>query len=401
MVPVAPPPPPPRPHRPGPSFAPARPETSGLGVAGMVLGILSLCGGITALPAVICSHLSLRAIRRSGGGLGGRGMAITGLVIGYLALAGWVATGLLIRSGAKAAEQRKQLAGAPFEMSGVPVPAFPPLPALEPLDDEGVEVGQLRLNAGNGPGESMELRIYRPQGTHAAASLPCVLLAPAGTNLLSGSEIGALDEEAYHFEALPYAKAGMMVVMYSLDGNIAAGDEEDPDKLRAAYQSFRAARAGLVNGRNALEFARARLPEVDPAKIFAAGHSSAGTLSLLLGEHELRLAGCIAYAPAADLESRFADLIANPFASISYPGLRDFSKRSSPKTHAGQLAIPVFLFHAAGDDTVPVADSRDFSATLKARGADATYLEVSGGDHYESMMADGIPAGIRWIKQRK
>ena len=195
MAPVAPPPPPPSPrlHYPGPrpSFPPARPETSGLGVAGMVFGILSLCGGITALPAVICSHLSLRAIRRSGGSLGGRGMAITGLVLGYLALAGLVVTGLIIRSGAKAAEQRKQLASAPFELSGVAVPAFPPLPAFEPLEDEGVEVGQLRLSGGSGPGESMELRIYRPAGApHAAASLPCVLVAPAGTNLLSGSEIG-------------------------------------------------------------------------------------------------------------------------------------------------------------------------------------------------------------------
>ena len=392
---------PPPPRRPVPSFAPARPETSGLGVAGMVLGILSLCGGITALPAVICSHLSLRAIRRSGGKLGGVGMAVTGLVIGYLALAGWVATGLLIRSGAQAAEQRKQLAGAPFELSGVPVPAFPPLPALAPLEDEGVEVGQLRLSAGSGPGESMELRIYRPAGSHAAASLPCVLVAPAGTNLLSGSEIGALDDEAYHFEALPYAKAGMMVVMYSLDGNIAEGDEEDPDKARAAYLSFRAAQAGLVNGRNALEFARARLPEVDPARIYAAGHSSAGSLSLLLGEHEPRLAGCIAYAPGTDLESWFADTIANPFSGFSYPGLREFSKKSSPKTHAGQLAIPLFLFHAAGDETVPVGDSRDFHAALKARGADVTYLEVPGGDHYEPMIADGIPAGIRWIKERE
>ena len=401
MSPVTPSPPPPRPQLAGPSFPASRPETSGLGVAGMVLGILSLCGGITALPAVICGHLSLRSIRRSGGRLGGHGMAITGLVLGYLALAGWVATGLIIRSGAKAAEQREQLAGKPFDLAGVPVPAFPTLPAFAPLGDEGVEVGQLRLAAGNGPGESMELRIYRPGGSHAAASLPCVLVAPAGTNLLSGSEIGALDEEAYHFEALPYAKAGMMLVMYSIDGDIAEGDEEDVDKARAAYQSFRAAQAGVVNGRNALEFARARLPEVDPARIYSAGHSSAGSLSLLLGAHEPRLAGCIAYAPGTDLESWFADTIANPFAGMSYPGLREFGKKSSPKTHAGQLAIPVFLFHAAGDETVPVRDSRDFSSALKARGADVTYLEVPGGDHYESMIAEGIPAGIRWIKERK
>ena len=44
------------------------------------------------------------------------------------------------------------------------------------------------------------------------------------------------------------------------------------------------AQAGLVNARNALEFVLARVPEVDPKRIYAAGHSSAGTLALLFAE---------------------------------------------------------------------------------------------------------------------
>ncbi len=69
-------------------YPPAVPQTSGLAVASMVLGLLGLLFvGLTALPAVICAHVSLSQIKQSAGRLSGRGMAITGLVTGYGTLA--------------------------------------------------------------------------------------------------------------------------------------------------------------------------------------------------------------------------------------------------------------------------------------------------------------------------
>jgi dipeptidyl aminopeptidase/acylaminoacyl peptidase len=271
---------------------------------------------------------------------------------------------------------------------------------MAPLGDRGVKAGQVRLDAGTGPGEAMELRIYLPPGNHAAGALRCVLVAPAGTTLLSGTDIGPLDPDGYHDECLPYAEAGMAVVMYSLDGNLDDADSEDREKTRKAYESFRDAQAGLVNARNALDFVLARMPQVDRTKIFAAGHSSAATLSLLFAEHEPRLAGCVAYAPAADVEARLKEVTDNPFSNLTYPEIKTFLKRSSPKTHADQLAIPAFVFHAADDKNVPAADTRDFTANLKARGADVTLREVPKGGHYEAMIEAGIPAGIEWMKRR-
>lgn len=65
-----------------------QPQTSGLAIASLVLGILSfLFACLTALPAVVCGHLALGKIRRSDGSLSGSGMAITGLVIGYIFIA--------------------------------------------------------------------------------------------------------------------------------------------------------------------------------------------------------------------------------------------------------------------------------------------------------------------------
>jgi competence protein ComGC len=68
---------------------PDSPRNSGFAIWSLVLGILSVvCFYIfTAIPAVICGHVALSRIKRSGGALGGNGLAIAGLVTGYLAIA--------------------------------------------------------------------------------------------------------------------------------------------------------------------------------------------------------------------------------------------------------------------------------------------------------------------------
>jgi hypothetical protein len=58
---------------------------SGLAIASLVLGVLSLlCGGILlGLPAVITGHMALGRVRRSPAQYGGKGLAIAGLALGY------------------------------------------------------------------------------------------------------------------------------------------------------------------------------------------------------------------------------------------------------------------------------------------------------------------------------
>jgi hypothetical protein len=50
-------------------------------------GLVTLCGFISPV-AIPFGHIALSQIKRTG--QEGRGMAIAGLVIGYLALAGWL-----------------------------------------------------------------------------------------------------------------------------------------------------------------------------------------------------------------------------------------------------------------------------------------------------------------------
>ena len=65
-----------------------RPPTDGKAIASMVFGILGiLCfWGVFGVPAVILGHLAKSSIDRSTGRLKGEGMAMAGLIMGYLSV---------------------------------------------------------------------------------------------------------------------------------------------------------------------------------------------------------------------------------------------------------------------------------------------------------------------------
>lgn len=64
-------------------------QTDGGAIASMVLGIASIVLCLTFLagiPAIIVGHISLSRIKKSMGRLKGEGMALTGLILGYISL---------------------------------------------------------------------------------------------------------------------------------------------------------------------------------------------------------------------------------------------------------------------------------------------------------------------------
>lgn len=68
-------------------------QTSSLAVTSLVSGLLgwTLLPFIGTVVAIITGHLARKEIRTSGGTLDGDGMAVAGLVLGWLAVALWVA----------------------------------------------------------------------------------------------------------------------------------------------------------------------------------------------------------------------------------------------------------------------------------------------------------------------
>ncbi len=68
-------------YAPGPGYPPAGP-TSGMAIASLVCSLLGI-----GLVGVILGHLALSEIKKSNGYTQGRGLAIAGLIIGYLQIA--------------------------------------------------------------------------------------------------------------------------------------------------------------------------------------------------------------------------------------------------------------------------------------------------------------------------
>lgn len=70
-----------------PSAAPIEQQTSGKAIASLVLGIFPVIPLVGSILAVVFGHMSLGEIRRSAGRLKGEGIAIAGLILGYIGVA--------------------------------------------------------------------------------------------------------------------------------------------------------------------------------------------------------------------------------------------------------------------------------------------------------------------------
>lgn len=78
--------------------------SSGLATVSLICGIGSVIfGPLTGIPAVITGHIALGKIKKSGGVLQGRGLAITGLILGYVLTVLSVAIVALTYAGIKSA----------------------------------------------------------------------------------------------------------------------------------------------------------------------------------------------------------------------------------------------------------------------------------------------------------
>jgi type II secretory pathway pseudopilin PulG len=64
----------------------AQPLSCGLATASLILGISSFIFIITAIPAIVCGHIARSKIKKSQGQLQGSGLALAGLITGYVGL---------------------------------------------------------------------------------------------------------------------------------------------------------------------------------------------------------------------------------------------------------------------------------------------------------------------------
>lgn len=260
---------------------------------------------------------------------------------------------------------------------------LPPLGAAESMRP-GVKLHRVHLG-----GEAGAVWIYLPE--KISGKLPCVLIAAAGGRSFHGILLGRGDQP----EHLPYARAGFAVIAYETPGTLPP--EPKAADIVAAAKVFRGAQAGVANARAALDYALSQVPQLDAGRIYAAGHSSAATLALLVAQRDARIKGCIAYAPVCDVEAHLnPKLIA--LVSRRMPDFGAFIRQYSPLNGTKSLQCPVFLFHAADDEIITVREIDAFVQKLLPTNRRIHLMRVPSGGHYRPMIREGIPRAIEWLE---
>ena len=241
------------------------------------------------------------------------------------------------------------------------------------------------------PSTGNQVWVYHPT-ILPAESVPCVLVAGAGTRMFHGIKLADGDVA----EHLDYVRAGFVVIAYGLSGPWP--DQISDAAVTESILEFIQSGGGVNDAVAALTFAKEKHSFIDGDRLYAAGHSSAAVVALNLVQRSERFRGCIAYAPPADLERRFGEqAIADMDADFS--GFRKFIMETSPFRNAALIKCPVFIFNAKDDSNVPASMVTDYVAALRQAGKKVKHLEIATGDHYDSMIMEGIPAGIKWIQK--
>jgi dienelactone hydrolase len=259
---------------------------------------------------------------------------------------------------------------------GSKIPATSPPVVLAP----GVRFQEVRVSKFP---EHPRLWIYTPGDKKK--NHPCVLIAAAGSDLVSGMDLGEGDRA----EHLPYVKAGYVVVAYDVSGALPAGGSAEAEG--AARRLFAKRELGIANGKAAADYALRHLP-IDPMRLYAVGHSSAATLALQFAAADSRVRGCVAYAPVPDVATHSAPVL----ATVS-PDLAHQVRALSPALNLESLRCPVMIFSAEDDATSPFAEVQFYAAALTKHNGDVTFIRAASGGHYDSMISQGIPEGIRWM----
>lgn len=263
---------------------------------------------------------------------------------------------------------------------------FPPIGTPKKID-ENILVYEIEIKNNR---ELNKVWVYLPKETKKE-KIPCILIASAGSRLIDGSSLG----EGSRPEHIPYVKAGFAVIAYDISGE--PKDDSDESTIEAATK-FKESIAGLKNQKNALDFALEKFPKINSEQIYIGGYSSAATHALFVGANEPRIKGIVSYAPATDIEKFIGEGLDAFDDYIS--GFHTFIKGVSPINNTSKIKVPVFLFHSEEDSTVSVNMTEEFIEKLKKTNPNIIFVKAKKGDHYFSMLNQGIPKGIDWLNEQ-
>jgi dipeptidyl aminopeptidase/acylaminoacyl peptidase len=213
---------------------------------------------------------------------------------------------------------------------------------------------------------------------------------------LTGGDSNALDdfwtegEPANEQSASAFRKAGVIVMFPTLrGGNTDSGRKEhffgEVDDVRAAHTHL------------------ARLPYVDPGRIYLGGHSTGGTLALLVAETDNRFAAVFAFGPVTSVDRYPAPLIPDALRTAD---ARELRLRSPIHWLAG-VSTPTYLIEG---DTAP-GNAGELEELCATRNPLVHCISAEGFDHFSVLwpvsrtiaarLVVGVPEGEPVIKAQQ
>jgi dienelactone hydrolase len=267
--------------------------------------------------------------------------------------------------------------------------------------------------------EVMVYQVAFPRGTHASRflvflptksakpKLPCVFVAPSATAPLYGQTID--EETVVYWHYVNYARAGYAVIAYDIDGYIDQIDRinettlvTQPDKLVIdSLKAYKASDAGVLNAKLAIDYAVARIPQIDPDAMYTVGAGAGGTTSLMVAATDQRIKAAIAYSPTTDVSKQYSSLVET--ISKAVPGYKDFIDRSSPHRNIEKMNKPIFIFHDDRSTKTSLEDTTNFVELVKKKNPSISLSHdqdkefLSGDD----MTSTSINQAIEWLNTQQ
>ena len=152
----------------------------------------------------------------------------------------------------------------------------------------------------------------------------------------------------------------------------------------------------------------------DPQRIALFGHSAGGHLVCLaatLVDDSVRVQAVVGYAPVTNHEQ---DLPVRGGLSLSLQNLLNRPKENTPESlgllreisplnHVRPGLPPFLLIHGDADKTVPIQQSLDFQARLKAAGVSCDLVVIPGAPHglskWEQFSPDYATRMVDWLRK--
>lgn len=139
--------------------------------------------------------------------------------------------------------------------------------------------------------------------------------------------------------------------------------------------------------------ALASIDGVDTGRVITLGHSAGGHLAVwAAGRSQLTtsdwadpavpVTAAISQAGVLDLGTALADDLGGGAVQQLLGGSADRRLAVADPTRLIPLDVPVRCIHGTVDDVVPLSQSADYVERATRAGADATLVEVEGGDHF-------------------